>query len=143
MYISINCFKSMLQVIISNHQVIISKSFLTHLFSIYPISQRQQPFSSLSSQIFLVLECHRKKIMQCVLFCFQVLSFSIILFQLLVICLLSSLNSIPFYKYTILFFIHSFVHGQLDSFLVLAFANSASMNIWVHVSFKLVFIFSR
>ena len=54
--------------------------------------------------------------MQCVLFCFQVLSFSIILFQLLVICLLSSLNSIPFYKYTILFFIHSFVHGHMDWF---------------------------
>ena len=54
--------------------------------------------------------------MQCVLLCFQVLSLSIMLFQVLVICPLSSLNSIPFYNYTILFFIHSFVHGHMDWF---------------------------
>ena len=54
--------------------------------------------------------------MQCVLLCFQILSFSIMLFQVLVICLLSSLNSIPFYKYTMLFFICSLVHGHMDWF---------------------------
>ena len=34
-----------------------------------------------------------------------------------------------------IFFIHSSVDGQLGGFHVLATVNSASMNIWVHVSF--------
>ena len=41
-----------------------------------------------------------------------------------------------------IFFIHSLVNGYLGCFLVLIIANSAAMNIKVHVFFELVIIFS-
>ena len=41
------------------------------------------------------------------------------------------------YMYCI--FIHSFVNGHLDCFRVLAIDNSATMSIWVHVSFCFLF----
>ena len=46
------------------------------------------------------------------------------------------------YIYCILF-IHSLIDGHLGCFFVLAIINMAGMNIGVHVSFQIMFFFSR
>ena len=44
--------------------------------------------------------------------------------------------------YMYIFFIHSSVHRHLGHFHVLAIVNSAAMNIGVHVSFQIIYIFA-
>ena len=41
------------------------------------------------------------------------------------------------------FFIHSYVHAQLGCFHVLAIINSAAINIGVHVSFQIFWIYAQ
>ena len=49
------------------------------------------------------------------------------------------LHSITLFKYTAVFFIHSFTSGHLGCFQHLAIVNCAAMNIGEHKFFELVF----